>query len=53
MIADHNFFRLIVYSFTARMLIKLLYENCVVALDRKLQKALHMISNSYDNADVG
>ena len=46
LIADHNIFRLIVYSFTARMLIKLLYENCVVALDRKLEKALRMIHNS-------
>jgi len=37
LIPDHNIFRLIVYSVTARMLVILLYENCVVALDRKLE----------------
>ena len=32
-------YRLYVYSNTARMLAKLLYENCLVALDRKLAKS--------------
>jgi hypothetical protein len=36
--------RLYVYSNTARMLAKLLYGNCHVALDRKLAKAREMFS---------
>jgi hypothetical protein len=36
---DGKYWRLYVYSNTARMLAKLLYGNCLVALDRKLAKA--------------
>jgi hypothetical protein len=36
--------RLYIYSNTARMLAKLLYGNCHVALDRKLAKACEMFS---------
>ena len=38
LIVDGKIFRLIVYSYTARKIMGLLYENCVVALDRKLEK---------------
>jgi hypothetical protein len=37
-------YRLYVYSNTARMLAKLLYDNCFVALDRKLAKANRMFN---------
>lgn len=41
---EGNYSRLYVYSYTARMLAELLYANCSVALDRKLAKALKMVS---------
>jgi hypothetical protein len=46
LIVDGKIFRLIVYSYTARKIIALLYENCVVALDDKLEKAGCMIECS-------
>jgi len=46
LILDNKIFRLIVYSYTARKIIALLYENCVVALDHKLEKAGCMIECS-------
>jgi hypothetical protein len=39
---EGNYWRLYVYSNTARMLAKLLYDNCLVALDRKSAKARQM-----------
>jgi hypothetical protein len=39
LIVDGKIFRLIVYSYMARKIIGLLYENCLVALDHKLEKA--------------
>jgi hypothetical protein len=36
---DGNHCRLFVYSETARILAELLYDNCTIALDRKLAKA--------------
>ena len=56
LIADHKIFRLILYSYTARKIVRLLYENCVVALDRKLEQARRMIDGSKDsiqNKDQG
>lgn len=41
---DGNIHRLFVYGYTARMLAELLYANCSIALDRKLSKALKMVS---------
>jgi hypothetical protein len=41
---DGNIHRLFVYGYTARMLAKLLYTNCSIALERKLAKALKMAS---------
>jgi hypothetical protein len=46
LIADHNIFRPMLYSYTARKVVCLLYENCVVALDRKLEQARRMIDGS-------
>ena len=40
----NNYYRLFTYSYTARMLVKLLYADCHIALDRKLAKALRMFS---------
>jgi hypothetical protein len=37
---DGNLHRLFVYGYTARMLAKVLYSNCSIALERKLSKAL-------------
>jgi hypothetical protein len=48
LIADHNIFRLMLYSYTTRKVVCLLYENCVVALDRKLEQARRMIDGSTD-----
>jgi hypothetical protein len=48
LIADHKIYRLILYSYTAREIIYLLYENCVIALDRKLEQAQRMIDGSTD-----
>jgi hypothetical protein len=48
LIADSKIFRLILYSYTAREIVELLYENCVVALDRKLEQARRMIEGSKD-----
>ncbi|MGC1929455.1 MAG: hypothetical protein WA667_10810 [Candidatus Nitrosopolaris sp.] len=48
LVVDGKIFRLIVYSYTARKIVGLLYENCVVALDRKLEKARRMIEGSKD-----
>jgi hypothetical protein len=44
--SEGNYWRLYVYSNTARMLAKLLYDNCHVALDRKLAKAREMYRNT-------
>ena len=41
---DENLHRLFVYGNTARILAKLLYANCSIALERKLAKALKMVS---------
>jgi hypothetical protein len=40
---DGNCYRLFTYSNTARLLAKLLYDDCSIALDRKLSKAQKMI----------
>ncbi|MDQ6863016.1 MAG: hypothetical protein M3044_04260 [Thermoproteota archaeon] len=48
LIADRKIYRLILYSYTARKILCLLYENCVVALDRKLEQARRMIEGSKD-----
>ena len=39
---DKKYYRLYVYSYTARMLLELLYTDCHIALDRKLAQALRM-----------
>lgn len=39
-----NYYRLFIYSYTARMLLKLLYADCHIALDRKLAQARRMFS---------
>ncbi|HZA62088.1 MAG TPA: hypothetical protein VE573_04390 [Nitrososphaeraceae archaeon] len=36
---EDKYWRLYVYSYTARMLAKLLYGKCLVALDRELARA--------------
>lgn len=46
LIADRKIYRLILYSYTARKFVFLLYENCVIALDRKLEQAQRMIDGS-------
>jgi hypothetical protein len=38
-----SYYRLFIYSKTARLLAKLLYDDCTIALNRKLPKALKMI----------
>ncbi|MDP9287682.1 MAG: hypothetical protein M3P08_05725 [Thermoproteota archaeon] len=48
LITDRKIYRLILYSYTARKIIYLLYENCVIALDRKLEQARRMIDGSTD-----
>jgi hypothetical protein len=48
LIADRKIYRLILYSYTARKIVGLLYENCVVALDRKLELARRMINGLMD-----
>ncbi len=39
---DKKYYRLYVYSYTARMLLELLYTDCHIALDRKLAQARRM-----------
>jgi hypothetical protein len=39
---DNKYYRLYIYSYTARMLLKLLYADCHIALDRKLAQARRM-----------
>jgi len=41
---DKKYFRLYVYSYTARCLVELLYSDISIALHRKLAKAEDMIS---------
>jgi hypothetical protein len=48
LIADRKIYRLTLYYYTARKIVGLLYENCVVALDRKLEDARRMIDGSTD-----
>jgi hypothetical protein len=48
---EGKFWRLYVYSYTARMLAKLLYDNCLVALDRKLVKARQMTGGDNSASD--
>jgi hypothetical protein len=40
---EGSYCRLYVYSYTARALAKVLYGNCLIALDRKLIQAIHMV----------
>src|SRR6188472_1438044 len=40
---ERSYYRLFIYSKTARLLAKLLYDDCTIALNRKLSKALKMI----------
>jgi hypothetical protein len=48
LIADRDIFQLILYSYTGRKIVCLLYENCAIALDRKLEQAQRMIDGSTD-----
>jgi hypothetical protein len=41
---EGNYWRLFVYSYTARMLAELLYDNSSISLNRKLEKARRMLA---------
>jgi hypothetical protein len=48
---EGKYWRLYVYSNTAKALAKLLYDNCQIALDRKLAKARQMFSGAHEEPE--